>query len=103
MTIEQGMNKLAKVLGESATFNITVNVWNERSSGYYEGDNRVEYSVWNADRNQHFSASTVSKAVAKCIDDHREHKNVRKGEKQSADAALEGVAVSDFEAALAEL
>jgi len=92
MTIAQGMNKLAKVLGESATFNITVTVWNERGSDYYAGDNLVEYTVWNAARNQHFEASTVAKAVAKCIDDHREHKNVRKAEKQNADLALAGVA-----------
>jgi hypothetical protein len=92
MTIEQGMNKLAKVLGESATFNITVTVWNERASTYYENDNRVEYAVWNAARSKHFFGPTVAKVVAKCIDDHREHKNVRKAEKQNADLALAGVA-----------
>lgn len=92
MTIEQGMKKLAKVLGESATFCIHVNVWNERGNSYYTTDNRVEYSVWNAGRQRHFYASTVAKAVAKCIDDHRESKNDRKAEKQSADNALQGVA-----------
>ena len=90
MTIEQGMNKLAKVLGTDATFNITVNVWNNRDNSFTKGDNRVEYSVWIARMRNHYVANTVAKAVTDAIHAHRVYEQTSR--MQDPDQALENVA-----------
>jgi len=84
MTIEQGMNKLAEVLGESSSFCITVSVWQH---GHDKTNPRqIEYRVYDAARDKAFHSSSVEASVMECL-------NNRNSEfAQDADEALKGVA-----------
>ena len=84
MTIEQGMNKLAKKLGNGATFAIQVMVWNGRENHHVKGNNSTTYQVW--DGCEHYPAPTIAKAVALCILSNTKPKT------QDPDDALAGIA-----------